>query len=239
MGSEQVYNQLEKEILLGILKPRERLLEVELCRKLGISRPLLREVFRRLEGVGLVAFHPNRGVVVREFSQEEIENVYSVRIVLERMAAPLIIQKLTSETLQQLMEINQDFEKASCNGDIAEMIPSNVSFHRGIWRITGNPFLSWLLDVAQLDTAPVRHIAWLDKERIQRSVMEHRKILSALAEMDCVKYEEAVEKHIDGAIADCRRILSVQSNRQSGSGEVSAISGERMVRLTRRRARKR
>ena len=238
MASEQVYNQLEREILLGILKPRERLLEVELCRKLRIGRPLLREVFRRLEGVGLVAFHPNRGVVVRDFSQEEVEDVYSVRIVLERMAAPLIIQKITFKDLQQLRRINDDFEKASRNGDIAEMIPPNVSFHRGIWQITGNPFLCWLLEIAQLDTGPVRHIAWLDKERIQRSVMEHRKILSGLAERDCVKYEKAVEKHIDGAIADCRRILSLQSNRQSGSREASATRGERMPLLKQRRGRK-
>jgi DNA-binding GntR family transcriptional regulator len=152
------------------------------------------------------------------------------------MAAPLIIQKITSEDLRELRRINQIFEKATRRGDIPEMILSNVSLHREIWRITGNPFLCWLLEISQLDTGPVRHIAWLDKERIQRSAKEHRKILSGLAERSCVRYEEAVERHIDGAKADCRQVLSVQSSRQSGSGGAPAISGERLIPLRQRRA---
>ena len=88
MTSDVVYKLLEKEIILGHLKPRERLPESALCRRLKASRTLLREVFRRLEGAGLVAFQPNRGVAVRDFSPSEVEDVYYLRTALERPRVP-------------------------------------------------------------------------------------------------------------------------------------------------------
>ena len=88
MTSDAVYRLLEKEIILGHLKPRERLPESALCRRLKASRTLLREVFRRLEGAGLVTFQSNRGVAVRDFSPSEVEDVYYLRTVLERAAIP-------------------------------------------------------------------------------------------------------------------------------------------------------
>jgi DNA-binding GntR family transcriptional regulator len=236
---EEVYRELERQILLGILKPRERLVEVELCRKLGISRTLLREVFRRLEGVGLVSFSPNRGVIVRDFSEKEVEQVYFVRTVLEKAAVPLIMQRITSEDLQQLRTLNQGFEEASRTGNIAGMILSNLAFHRRIWRIADNAFLCRLLETAQLHTDQVRYIVWLDRVRVDRSVKEHREMLLALAERDRARFEEAVEKQIDGGRTDYRRIFSVQSNRRSGSGKDSAIRDERMIRLRQSRGLKR
>ena len=76
MTSDAVYRLLEKKIILGHLKPRERLPESALCRRLKASRTLLREVFRRLEGAGLVTLQPNRGVAVRDFSPSEVGDVY-------------------------------------------------------------------------------------------------------------------------------------------------------------------
>lgn len=229
MTAEEVYKRLESEIILGILMPRERLIEGELCRKMKISRTLLREVFRRLEGVGLVSFQRNRGVAVRDFSQEEIEQVYFVRSILEKAAAPLIVQNITTEGLKRLRSLNHEFEEASLNADIGRMILANLSFHRGIWRITGNVFLCRMLQISQLHTDQVRYIIWSDTERIQRSVKEHREMLSGLAERDRTKYEEAVESQLDGAQTDYRRVFSVQSKWQSGSDGVTALKSSEVT----------
>src|SRR5512134_1385510 len=130
MNGDQVYAEMERQIILGTLRPRERLVEAELTRKLGVSRTLLREVFRRLEGVGLVALSPNRGAVVRDFSPKEIEDLYFVRSVLERVVASLIVERITSVDLHDLRRLNRQFEAACRRQDMAEMIWTNITFHR-------------------------------------------------------------------------------------------------------------
>ncbi len=152
MNGELVYQALEREIILGHLKPRERLLETDLCLRLGVSRTLLREVFRRLEGAGLVTLQPNRGVVVRDFTPQEVEDVYYLRTALERAAVPLILQRLAAGDLKALRAIQRDFERAWRARDMAGMILSNLAFHRRLDEISGNPFLCQSLQVSHLQT---------------------------------------------------------------------------------------
>jgi DNA-binding GntR family transcriptional regulator len=207
MAGEVIYRELERQILIGILRPRERLIEAELCRKLGVSRPLLREVFRRLEGVGLVSLTPNRGALVRDFSETEIEQIYFVRSVMETAASSLIIERVTSKDLVEIRALNQDFEEAFHAADVPGLISSNLLFHRRIWEISDNPFLVRFLQVSQLHTDQLRFVIWLDKERAEKSVKEHREMLSALAAKDRARYRKVVDSHLEGGKAAYRRIL--------------------------------
>jgi DNA-binding GntR family transcriptional regulator len=197
LNGDAVYAALEREIILGRLKPRERLLESEMCRRLGVSRTLLREVFRRLEGAGLVALQPNRGVVVRDFTPQEVEDVYYLRTVLERAAVPLIIRRLTPADLKALRGIEREFEAACRRADMAGMI------------------LSKFLQISHLQTHQILHLAWLDARRLEESIREHRAILAALTRRDAAGLERAVEEHLHRGKEDYRRILPVGEEEQS------------------------
>ena len=210
MTAEEVYKELERGIIIGILKPRERLVEADLCKKLGISRTLLREVFRRLEGAGLITLNPNRGVVVHDFTPEEIEDVYFIRIQLEMAAAPLIIQKITSEKLKELRNLNQDFKKACLKNDMVGMILGNLDFHRRLIQATGNPFLCQFLEMSRLQTHQVRYISWADKKRIGQSLKDHKEMLSALARKDLTKFEAVTKKHLEAGKRDYQQIFLSQ-----------------------------
>ncbi|MEI8190312.1 MAG: GntR family transcriptional regulator, partial [candidate division NC10 bacterium] len=166
MNGESIYRLLEREIILGHLKPRERLLEAELCRRLGISRTLLREVFRRLEGAGLLTLQPNRGAVVRDFSPQEVEDVYYLRSALERAAIPLILSRVRPADLRALRELQRDFECACRAADMGDMILSNLAFHRRLSEISGNPFLCKSLEISNLQTQQIRYVAWLGAARV-------------------------------------------------------------------------
>lgn len=233
MNGEAVYVELEREIILGHLKPRERLVESELCRRLGISRTLLREVFRRLEGAGLVSFQPNRGVVVRDFTPQEVEDVYSLRTVLERAAAPLIVERVTPTDLKALRKLQKDFEGMCRRRDMAGMILTNMAFHRRLSQISRNQFLCQFLEISRVQTHQIRYLAWLDAGRVQESIREHREILAALTQRDVLRFERAVLRHLEGGKGDYRRIFPVGIERRKGLGK-GAGHGARSREETRR-----
>lgn len=228
-NGESIYQMLERELILGRLKPRERLLEAELCRRLGISRTLLREVFRRLEGAGLVTLQPNRGVVVRDFSLQEVEDVYYLRTALERAAIPLIVERVRPADIRALRELQREFERACRAVDMGGMILSNLAFHRRLSQISGNPFLYKSLEISHLQTQQIRYVAWLDPARVQKSIREHRQILAALARRSTAAYEQALVTHLAGGKGDYQRIYPV-----GGDGERAQSNHD--VRTARRRA---
>ena len=231
-NGESIYQVLERELILGHLKPRERLLEAELCRRLGISRTLLREVFRRLEGAGLVTLQPNRGVVVRDFSLQEVEDVYYLRTALERAAIPLIVERVRPADIRALRELQREFERACRAADMGGMILSNLAFHRRLSQISGNPFLYKSLEISHLQTQQIRYVAWLDAARVQKSIREHRRILAALARRSTAAYEQALVTHLAGGKGDYQRIYPV-----GGDGE--RAQSNHGVRTARRRAARR
>jgi DNA-binding GntR family transcriptional regulator len=233
VNGEAVYIELERQIILGHLKPRERLVESELCRRLGVSRTLLREVFRRLEGAGLVSFQPNRGVVVRDFTPQEVEDVYSLRTVLERAAAPLILERVTPADRKALRKLQKEFEGMCRRSDMAGMILTNITFHRRLSQISGNQFLCQFLEISRVQTHQIRYLAWLDERRVQESIREHREILAALTQRDMPRFERAVLRHLEGGKRDYRRIFPVGIERAKGLGK-EAARGARSREETRR-----
>lgn len=223
MTADEVYRWLEQEIIVGALKPRERLLELALCEQLGISRTLLREVFRRLEGGGLVRFQPNRGVAVRDFTPEEIEEVYSVRLVLEKMAAPFVIERVTKEDLRTLRQLNRAFEMACKRADRPAMVLTNRAFHEQLVRVGGNRFLCQLLNTAFLHTHQARHLAWADEQSGRQSVREHTDILSAVAEKDVASYVAVIEKHLARGKSDYKRVFAAKRSPAGDSGRRKSV----------------
>jgi DNA-binding GntR family transcriptional regulator len=233
-NGESVYQALEREIILGSLKPRERLLESQLCRRLEVSRTLLREVFRRLEGAGLVTLQPNRGVVVRDFSVQEVEDVYYLRTALERAAIPLIVARVRPADVRALRELQREFERACRAADMGGMILSNLAFHRRLSQISGNPFLYKSLEISHLQTQQIRYLAWLDAARVQKSIREHRQILAALAQRSTAAYEQALVTHLAGGKGDYQRIFPVGGDGQT-AGRNSSDRGPRTRGAARRK----
>jgi len=226
MTAEEVYKELEREIIIGILKPRERLVEAELCKKLVISRTLLREVFRRMEGVGLITLNPNRGAIVRDFTPEEIEDVYFVRIYLEKAASPLILQKIDPESLKELRNLNRDFGEACRKHDLAAMIFANLAFHRRLSQVSGNSFLCQFLEISRLQTHQGRYTSWLDKKRVRESLRDHKEMLSALARKDLAKFEAATLRHHEAGKRDYQKIFAIQRNWYMDSYRKSSLRSD-------------
>lgn len=194
-NSYKVFKELERDILSGYFKPRERLIEMDLISRFGVSRTVIREVFKMLEAKGLIKASPYRGVVVLDLSYEEIEELYFLRVKLEKIAAKLIIKNITEEEIKKikhyLKELEKQFKEKS-----PYMIEADSEFHRMINQACKNRYLSEIIDLLRTKAHIVRFNAWSIPDRIGKSMKEHREILKAIEKRDLPKFEKLIVKHL-------------------------------------------
>ena len=96
-----VFNTLREAILRGELKPGERLMEIQLANKLGVSRTPIREAIRKLELEGLVLMIPRKGAEVAQITEKSLRDVLEVRRALENLAVQLACLRMSPQTLAE------------------------------------------------------------------------------------------------------------------------------------------
>ena len=106
-----VFKTLRQAILRGELKPGERLMEIKLANKLGVSRTPIREAIRKLELEGLVLMIPRRGAEVAEITEKSLNDVLEVRKALEELAVQLACERMDEEGLEALKKAAKEFEE--------------------------------------------------------------------------------------------------------------------------------
>jgi DNA-binding GntR family transcriptional regulator len=135
------YEALREAILLGRLRPGERVVEAEIARQMGISRGPIREAVRQLEQEHLVEYHPRRGVVVARLTREAVQDTYAVRAELDGFAARLSAVRITDEQLEQLEGLIAAMQEQASAGDSDGLLHTDVEFHRHICTVAGNRVL--------------------------------------------------------------------------------------------------
>lgn len=198
-AADRVYRRLEAAILSGRLKPREHIVERDLVAELNVSRTPIREALARLRAAGLVAGGGGRGVVVSDFTRQEIRDLYYLREALERAAAKLIVKRASAADVEDARSLNEAFRKACERDDLRAMIDANNAFHRRINEISGNRFLVEDLEHVRLKAFLVRHATWMESGAAMASADEHEEMLAALETRDRRAFERTVLKHMNVA----------------------------------------
>jgi DNA-binding GntR family transcriptional regulator len=194
VNSIRISKEIEEAILSGQFKPRERLIEMDLITRFGISRTVIREAFKRLEAKGLIRVTPYRGAVVADLTVEEIEEIYFVRIRLERIAAQLVLEHITPAEIKQIKELSREVE-ANLRQKTHQMIEKDSEFHRTIFRACRNRHLSNIIDYLRTKAHIVRYNAWSLPHRIEQSILEHREMIKSIEEKDLSRFEKLIVKH--------------------------------------------
>ena len=140
-----VFKTLRQAILKGELEPGERLMEIQLAERLGVSRTPIREAIRKLELEGLVLMIPRRGAEVAKISEKNLRDVLEVRRSLEELAIDLACQRIQEEELETLREAQKEFAAAIAAGDAMEIAQTDEKFHEIIYSGTGNQKLMQIL----------------------------------------------------------------------------------------------
>ena len=192
-----VFNALRQAILKGELEPGERLMEIQLAERLGVSRTPIREAIRKLELEGLVLMIPRKGAEVAEISEKSLREVLEVRRSLEELAIELACQRITPEELTALEEAENRFARAVEDGEVMAIAESDENYHELIYQATANDRLVQILNNLREQMYRYRLEYIKDEDRRQILVVEHEHILRAVRRRDIADAKSAVREHID------------------------------------------
>jgi DNA-binding GntR family transcriptional regulator len=181
---EAIYRELQREIIFGTLRPRQRLVEDEVIARLDATRHAVRRAFDELERAGLVVRIPNRGVQVRDYTLVEVEELYEIREVLEAQAARRMKLPISKDLLEELGALAAAHEQASREERYLDIFLLNNEFHEKLYGNCGNAQLASAIKVYTFASHPIRSRGFPDEELRRLAVEEHRLILDALAGSD-------------------------------------------------------
>lgn len=180
LGVSAVLRALEEDIALGVLRPRERLVEDELISRFGVKRHVIRQALVDLEAMGVVSRQPNKGATVRDFHPKEVEDLYLVRELLERKCAELIPLPAPQAVIDDLDAIHRRHQAAAEAGDLRTVFRENLRFHKVIYASSGNEALAQATAQFADKTHAIRSYTIGDKSLLNAAVEQHAAIILAL-----------------------------------------------------------
>ncbi|MCZ7573257.1 MAG: GntR family transcriptional regulator [Ardenticatenaceae bacterium] len=193
-----VANHLRQAIINGQLKPGQKLIQDEIAAEYGISRMPVREAFRTLAAEGYVTIYPHRGVIVTELSTAEIEEIFSIRILLEGWATRLAASSITADSLARLNDLISEMEISQATPARYHLL--NTAFHDTIFKAAQQPRLRALVMNLRNVVEPYLRIYLSGEGRIQRAHSVHKALCEALAARDAEKAEQLAKDHLRQAL---------------------------------------
>ena len=196
---EVVFESIRGAIISGVLKPGERLMEVQFAEKMGVSRTPIREAIRKLELEGLIIMIPRKGAYVADLSINNIIDVLEVRSALEGLASGLAALRITNEEIKELELTALQFQKAIESNDVDGIIRTDIDFHDKIFKATRNEKLLQMANSLREQVQRFR-IMYVNKSINSEDLpKDHYEIAKAISERNVDMAEKLARRHIEDA----------------------------------------
>lgn len=193
---QDVVNELEEDIVLGRIYPRERLVEEQLAERFSIKRHVVRQALAVLEAAGLVVRSAGKGVVVVEYSADEVNELYTLRSMLEGQAAKMIPTPVAAKALQELEAVATDYAVAVEKQDMQSVIRMNKRFHELFYALCQNRFLIMTINKMAQRSNLVRFSSSTNIAHLERARDEHFAIIEALKVQEKDKLARLCIQHL-------------------------------------------
>ncbi|HWP98186.1 MAG TPA: GntR family transcriptional regulator [Syntrophomonadaceae bacterium] len=196
---ELVLDAIREAIISGTLKPRERLMEIQLAEELGVSRTPIREALRKLELEGFIVMVPRKGAYVADFSFKDIADVFEIRAALESLAAGLAAERITDEELENMERLLAEKAEAIVRNDMDKLIEVDTKFHEAIYQASRNKRLWTIINNLREQIQRCRTTSLAVPGRREESLEEHRVIVEAIQSRDPQLSRQVAQDHIENA----------------------------------------
>lgn len=206
-----VFNTLREAILKGELQPGERLMELQLASKLGVSRTPIREAIRMLEQEGLAVTIPRKGAEVASMTLKDMEDVLEVRDALDELAAKVACKRIDKDQLARLKAARDEFIESTQSGDVKKIAEADVKFHDVIYEATNNTKLINLLNNLREQIYRYRVEYLKNAENYPVLIKEHNAILDALEAGDTNKVTKAMHVHVSNQATAVKEVIQNQA----------------------------
>lgn len=195
----RVFTQLRKQILTGVYKPGDSLIELRLSEELGVSRTPIREALRQLELEGLVQAIPNKGAIVKGVTDQDVEDIFTIRTRIEGLAARWAAEKITEEEIKELKEALEFEEFYTMKNDVEHLMKFDSKFHDIIFRASKSSPLMHMLSTFHHYIQSARNNSFDTPGRPVKALEEHRAIFEAISSKNPDTAEELTIEHIRNA----------------------------------------
>lgn len=202
-----VFNTLRQAILRGELKPGERLMEIQLANKLGVSRTPIREALRKLELEGLVNMVPRKGAEVADITEKSLRDVLEVRKALEELSVQLACEKITEEEIEELKRVAERFKDTLDDQDVTKIAEADVAFHDVIYTATDNQKLILLLNNLREQMYRYRMEYLKKEEAYPQLIAEHEELIDNISKRNKEEATRIMCEHIDNQVATVINVI--------------------------------
>lgn len=192
-----VFNTLRQAIITGEFVPGERLMEIALANRLGVSRTPVREAIRKLELEGLVVMIPRKGAEVARITEKDLRDVLEVRSSLEELAAGLATERLDDDSREKIKTALDNFWEAITTGDNPKIADCDVEFHDTVFEATQNKRLIQIINNLREQIYRYRLEYVKDTEYHAVLMKEHEELVDAMFSGDKKGAQEIMKRHID------------------------------------------
>ena len=210
----EIYEGLRDDIVFGRLHPRERLVEVDLVVRFATHRAAVREALAALEQAGLVERTRNKGASVRDLSPAQVEQIYTVRLLLEAAALRSLPLPLGPAALEALVAIQEAHESAVERVDLRRIFEHNNRFHQAMYAQAGNPYLAELIEQCATRALTVRFHPYTDQNFLRQVCDDHWAMLDAIRHCDRERLLVLLHHHLP--LAKERYLMTYHNHLEHG-----------------------
>ena len=218
---EVVCESLREAIRNGVLKPGERIMEIQLAEELGVSRTPVREAIRKLELEGYVVMMPRRGTYVANMSIRDINEIFEIRTALESLSNGLAAEHITDEELEHLQRLLVIIGGYIKDGNIEKIVETDIEFHDLMYHAARNQRLVGIISNLRDQLTRFRTLSMSYPGRLEATLDEHRTIVEAIANGDRKAASKAAEQHMENSEKTLLKAMDEikKKNTKAGKGK--------------------
>lgn len=209
---EIAYEVLKHAIISGEIPAGDRIVETEYARQLHISRTPLREALRKLERDGLVEYVMRRGVVVRTFTLQDVEDIYNIRNALEMMTLPAVIARATAEDITELRMALEEMDRVIQTGEIDQLSVLARGFHTRLTAISRQTRVIRIIEGQDEYISRFSSMAIRQESRRPRAHEEHHALVDLIEKRDLAGLQALMNSHIERSKENCLKALIQQNS---------------------------
>jgi DNA-binding GntR family transcriptional regulator len=195
-AADRIEAALTDDIAAGQLQPGERLDEVGLAERFGVSRTPVREALSRLLAQGILTARGGRGLRVTEYSREQLAQIFEAMYEIEAVCARMASQRLTLLSRSEIAAAQARCVAVAEAGDFPGYLRANEALHLAIYRATGNPYIAQLAADFRRRTGPFRAKKFATREDLIASAQSHEGLLSSIFSEDSQTASKGMRDHM-------------------------------------------
>ena len=205
---DQVVRAMKEAILSGTIQPGASIVESKIAQQLGAGVPLIREALIELEHQGFVQRTPYKGTTVTKLSPSDVQHIFALRVELEAIAIEWAKQHATAADLASLRADIKKMSEAAKRLDLPQFYEGDLSYHRKIWSLSGNPYL---VDVLERLVVPLFAFFLMKTNRQQAhyvdSACTHETIVDAMSDKSATELREMFKASLVNWKDDMLKVL--------------------------------